>query len=261
MARMANRIETALLGNSSARPLREVNGYNWLQHLGMASLMDDRRDLGGSLYRCKLAARSYVASLQLLSGDDGRQWFHLSADRVRAAVHRYMLPTRKLEEKLFDTVYERFRFEVVKIMAEVNPTMERLSGVDDLSMLSNVYLNSVDRMSPGAGVYFVHVDDDPNFHFVDVEVYPPKGFQRFLGAIRGQHLAPAVSEVAAYYSILLSQYRSGNVDLSSEELRALEEHITEIMGLSRDAGAGISLAESLDVVESIETPRRLAFSP
>lgn len=248
MTRMRNQIELQLLGASRAFPLRTVSGYNWIQHLGMAALNDDRRDVSGSWYHSKWAAKSYVASLQLLSRDGTRQWFHLSEDALYEAVRKCLLPTATPHRDLFKAAFERFRIEADTLMSEVEPSMARLCSLEDFSMVSNVYLNSVKRMPQGVGVYFVH--DRIDRSFTDIAVHSPSGIRRFLGALRGAERSPVMDDVAAYYNVLISQYKAGNLDLSAGELRVVEATLNDLVGGLRDAEAALSLADSLDELET-----------
>lgn len=257
MTIMKNHLEDTLLGRRQDTPLRTVGGYNWLQHLGMAAIFDDRKDLAGAWHHSRSAARSFVASLQLLSRPGGRQFFHLSGPSVYDAVERYMLPTHTPHYALFQNVFERFKVEADQLMSHIEPSMTRLCALEDFSMLSNVYLNAVERMADGVGVYFVH--DRANPAFTDIAVHAPNGIRRFLGAMKGAEGSQTMSDVTAYYAILISQRQAGNVELYPEELERIESTLTALVEGVRDEGDSGSLAQSLEAFEAAEPPRRLAF--
>ena len=248
MNRMRNHIEAALLGLSQVDQLRTVGGYNWIQHLAMAALLDDRRDAPEAGLRSKSAAASFVASLQLLSRPGPRQWFHLSEDAVMERFREYMLKTISAHDVLFDRAYARFKTDVAAVMIEVAPQLGRLAGSDDFSMLVNVYLNTVDRLPDGVGVYFVRHEMISGF--TDVAVYPPSGFQRFMGKVRDSGVSAAVDEAAGYYGILISQHEAGNLELSAAELMRIENALTGLIYSSRQTGTSLSLMHATDSFEA-----------
>ncbi|MCV9964402.1 hypothetical protein OIU34_21165 [Pararhizobium sp. BT-229] len=248
MIRMRNHIEAALLGLSRADELRTVGGYNWIQHLAMAALLDDRNDAAQAWLHSKSAAKSFVASLQLLSRPGPRQWFHLSDDAVMDRYREYMLKTFSTHAGLFDTAYARFKSDVAAVMTEIAPQLGRLAGSGDFSMLVNVYLNTVERLPDGVGVYFVHHEQMPGF--TDVAIYPPSGFQRFIGKVRETGVASAMDEAAGYYAIVVSQHEAGNLELSSGELIQIEETLTGLICDSRRQETAGSLMQSYHNVET-----------
>jgi hypothetical protein len=243
MNRMRNHIETALLGLSRVDELRTVGGYNWVQHLAMAALMDDRMDAGAWM-RSKSAATSFVASLQLLARPGPRQWCHLSDDAVMDRFRKFMLQTFSSQEMLFNRAYVRFKTDVAAVMTDVAPQLERIAVSDDFSMLVNVYLNIVNRLPDGVGVYFVHNEATPGF--TDVEVYPPSGFQRFMGKVRDTGASAAVEEAARYYTILVSQHEAGNLELSTVELMRIESALTGLIKATRQSGTPAGLMSAMD---------------
>ncbi|MCZ7862764.1 hypothetical protein O9X98_15420 [Agrobacterium salinitolerans] len=248
MNRMRNHIEAALLGLSRGDELRTVGGYNWIQHLAMAALLDDRREAPEAWLRSKSAATSFVASLQLLARSGQRQWFHLSDDAVMERFRAHMLKTFSAHDVLFDYVYERFKSDVAAVMTEVAPQLERIAGTGDFSMLVNVYLNTVNRLPDGVGVYFVH--HEMMSGFTDVTVYPPSGFQRFMGRVRDTGVSAAVDDAAGYYAILVSQHEAGNLELSAAELLRIESALTGLIYESRQTGTSLSLMNAMDTFEA-----------
>jgi hypothetical protein len=227
MTRVRNHIESALLGYSHADALRTVAGYNWVQHLAMAAILDDRNDIAHARLRSRMAAKSFVASLQLLARPGQRQWFHLSDEAVMDRFGEYMLTTLSLRSSLFDHAYGRFKSDVAVVMTEVVPHLGRLAASGDFSMLVNVYLNTVETLPDGIGVYFVRNEEKPCF--TDVVIYPPPGFQRFIDMTRKSSRAATLDEAVGYYAILVSQHEAGNIQLSFDELFQIEETLSGLV--------------------------------
>jgi hypothetical protein len=193
----------------------------------MAAVFDDRHDAPGAWMHSKAAARSFVASLQLMASDAGHQWFYLSKSEVFAAVSPLILQTARSHEYLFGQAFARFTADVGAVMAQVEPTMARIRNTGDLCLLSNVYLNAVRRMPEGVGVYFVA--DRVERRFTDVALYPRNGVQTFLAKARNHGSDPVIDDSASYYALLLEQYETGQLDLSDEELAGLEAAVVGII--------------------------------
>lgn len=248
MKRMRNQLETALLGEAETE-LRRVAGYNWVQHLAMSAILEDRKDAAQAWVHTRSAARSFVASLQLLSRPGPRQWLHLSDDAVFRSVSAYLLKTFSTHMDLFYRVYWRFKTDVAAVMTEVAPQLARLCGNDDFSMLVNVYLNTVEKLPDGVGVYFVH--SDQRVGFTAVTVHPPSAFQKYMTNTRDSGLQVALDDAAAYYAALVSKQKSGLVSLSSAELARVEDAVTSLIAEGRDVIGGESMI-SFEGVEATE---------
>ncbi|MBY3155306.1 hypothetical protein HFO56_23570 [Rhizobium laguerreae] len=255
MGRMKNQIEAALLG-AAGSGLRTVDGYNWVQHLAMSAILEDRRDAAQAWLHTRSAARSFLASLQLLARPGPRQWLHLSDEAVFRSFASYMLKTFGSHVDLFDRVYWRFKTDVAAVMTEVAPQLAKLCGNYDFSMLVNVYLNTVEKLPPGVGVYFVHSDQNPGF--TAVTVYPPSGFQRYLANTRQTGVRDALDDATGYYAVLVSQQEAGNIALSSDELSRIEDAVTSLIAERPDAVGAESLMLSPDSFEAIETAPKYA---
>ncbi|MCS4088708.1 hypothetical protein [Rhizobium sp. BK176] len=254
MRRMRNQLETALLGEAGI-DLRRVSGYNWVQHLAMSAILEDRKDAAQAWSHTRSAARSFVASLQLLSRPGPRQWLHLSDDVVFRSVSAYLLKTFSTHMDLFDRVYWRFKTDVAAVMTEVAPQLARLCGNDDFSMLVNVYLNTVEKLPDGVGVYFVH--SDQRVGFTAVTVHAPSGFQKYMTNVRDRGLKVALDDAAAYYAVLVSKQQSGLVSLSSAELARVEDAVASLIAEGRDV-AGADNLLSFESIEATEAAPKYA---
>jgi hypothetical protein len=255
MKRVRNQLETALLGEAGTE-LRKVAGYNWVQHLAMSAILEDRKDAAQAWFHTRSAARSFVASLQLLSRQGPRQWLHLSDDAVFRGVSTYLLKTFSTHMDLFDRVYWRFKTDVAAVMTEVAPQLARLCGNDDFSMLVNVYLNTVVKLPDGVGVYFVH--SDQRVGFTAVKVHPPSGFQKHMTNVRDRGLQAALDDAAAYYAILVAKQQSGLISLSSAELALVEDAVTSLIAEGRDV-VGADTLLLFDSVEATEAAPKHAM--
>jgi hypothetical protein len=252
---MRNQLERALLGEA-ATELRRVAGYNWVQHLAMSAILEDRKDAAQAWLHTRSAARSFVASLQLLSRPGPRQWMHLTDDVVFRSVSAYLLKTFSTHMDLFDRVYWRFKTDVAAVMTEVAPQLARLCGNDDFSMLVNVYLNTVEKLPDGVGVYFVH--SDQRVGFTAVTVHPPSAFQKYTSNLHVKGFETALDDAAGYYALLVSQHQRGLISLSSTELARVEEAVTSLIAEGRDVVGAENLL-SYDGVEATEVAPRYAL--
>lgn len=243
MTRPLNHLEAALLGMMIGRPLRTASGHNWLQHLAITMSMDSRGARSGSVKHRKAAAKSFVASLQLLSRPGLVQWFYLPEAAVFDRCQDY-LPEGSLRSRdLFKEVFAGFRAEVVDVMAEVAPNLGRLRSCKDLSMIANVYLNSVESLPDGAGVFFVRDHDSGGYTDVVIHANASTGYDRYEG------FGGALPEVADYYSTLLSNFEAGNLKLSKDEVLAVEDVLTMLMG---DDPADRESRTSMDTTDVFE---------
>lgn len=224
---MPYHIEDALLGRMPSDADRKVGGYGWIQHLAMAGVLLDRGERGSAVLRVNHAARSFVAALQLLARPRRDAWFHLSDTAVAEAIGEYMLPTHASAARLLGDVYERFKTDVASLVSEVDPALAVLSKARDFNLLANVFMNSVEDLPIGVGVYFVH--EYGSRDFTDVVVHPPTSVQRYISQANPSASKRALRGAARYYSGLLDAHNAYRLRLEASELGRLERTITALV--------------------------------
>lgn len=218
MTKMRNYIEAAVLGESVRFPLRSVDDFNWVHHLAMSSVFYDRHDYQQATTHVRKAALLYVASLQLMADEGNDKWFHISREDIASRHASFVPVTRMTKTGLFTAAYDRFKDQVAFAMTTVAPYLETVCAVDDLSMMSNVYLNAVRSMPGGAGIYFREVADKEGFQ--GVVIHRGKDRMATEDVLSARHARSAIHSAVSYYSILASQLKSGAIILNDDEREA-----------------------------------------
>jgi hypothetical protein len=248
MQDVAADIERALLGGLETSPLRTVGGFNWIQHVAMSAMTEERGEPGTSWSHCRQAALSFVASLDLLSRPGATRFFRLPDGAVADAVSDYMLPVLSDAFALVVTTCERFAREVGLVMSGVFGQMRPVVAGEDLSLMANAYLNSSGRLPADKGAFFVRCGEGGRS--VGVELSPVLEDR---DEVRPDLAAWAAS---AYCRELLLNVRAGTMTVPDFEMARIERSVASISGVAIE-GRNVDLCRALEGVISLLPARRI----